>query len=241
MCAKKEKTIPSTSIGRELAKEFANAGNGTRLIFTALHVLLKESAKEHQLSGKLNAKLLRVAQSDPISDLGKRSLSKGDLRLLEGFDFYHKRPLLRHLPGMPAVKLDRRTGKCYITLSEFVPAEWLPHDCNASHITIKAAATSLDFELERFSTFTGSSIALPVSTKTGVSFGFDAPKGFSLPVMVVVGIQFEQVINGKSYPMAGRSLMVAHVDMSHTDLWKPAQTTAAAAPKGRKKLAKVVR
>jgi hypothetical protein len=241
MCAKKEKDIPSTSIGRELAKEFASAGNGTRLIFTALHVLLKESAKEHQLSGKLTARLLQVAQSDPISDLGKRSLSKGDLRLLEGFDFYLKRPLLRHLPGMPEVKVDRRTGKCYITLTEFMPAEWLPSNCSASHITIKAAATALDFELERFTTFTGNSVALPVDKSTGVSFGFDAPKGSSLPIVVVVGVQFEQVINGKSYPMAGRSLMVAHVDMSHTDLWKPVQKTAVEEPKGRKRLAKVVR
>lgn len=138
--------------------------------------------------------------------LGERKIEAGDITLLEGFDFNIKYQLLRvfHLPV--SVSVNRADGKCVVQFPAFIPQEKLPAEGNITHVKLLAAVTEIDFEREQFTTHTSYSKALPVREAASVVLAPEITLGAGLPLLVAIGIQFLQIVNGTSYAMKGGSV-----------------------------------
>lgn len=130
---KKELPIIISERKAETAREFGRGGKGASLIHTVFYQLLKDT-RDQSRNNQLISRLLEVLQSDPINNLGMRTIEKGDVSLLEGFDFFKQHPLLRSLPASPLVEVERKKGLCHISIEPFMPQEWMPGDINMTHI-----------------------------------------------------------------------------------------------------------
>ncbi len=195
----------------ETAREFGRAGKGSSLLHTVFHQLLKDT-KDPSRNNRLISRLLEVLQSDPVNELGKRTIELGDLSLLEGFDFYKQHPLLRLLPVSPLVGVDRKKGSCHVSVAPFVPLDVMPGNINMTHIAFDVAVAEVDFRRGRFLVRNATSEPVAIHEKAHAKLSTTVPEGSSLPILVVVGIRFLKVVNGKAYPLAGRSLQLVKAD-----------------------------
>lgn len=185
----------------ENCHEFGRAGKGTRLICKAFHKQLKD-INDPRLYGRLTSKLTQIIQSDPVHGRGQRTIAAGDISLLEGFDFCNKKQLLRHLHVQPVVTIDRALGQCSVQFPAFSPADDVSAKDNITHLSITAVVTEVDFEKERFITYTHTTDPLSMKEDcAGFVMPLTFPAGSRLPIVVAVGLKLLQVVNGYSYEM----------------------------------------
>lgn len=207
--------IVSEGVGKT-AWEFGRAGKAAGLISTVLYQLLR-SSKEKDLHSRLVSRLLEVIQSDPVNDKGMRTIEHGNLSLLEGFDLYRQHRLMKYLPVAPLVEIDRMKGLCHISIGSFIPQRLLPIDTSMTHIAFVSVAAAIDFRREQFVVYSRTGEPLPIYEPASAKMVATVPEDCSLPILVLAGIQFLNVINGKAYPMAGRCLQIVKTDNSRKD------------------------
>ena len=80
---------PRFERARENAAEFKRAAEGGKILRLALKSLLKDFG-DRQVSRRLHSSMTQVVKSDPINARGKRTVTDGNLALLEGFDLMPK-------------------------------------------------------------------------------------------------------------------------------------------------------
>ncbi len=194
----------------ECAAEFGRSGKGTRLLLTAFGSLLKVRKELHQAS-RLNARMLKVLQSDPVNGRGERIVPAGDMTLLEGFDFYNKKPLLRLLMAPFHASIDRVAGHCTIHVPGFDALEGIRYDGNYTHLVFIAGSAVLDFDRENFMLDTVRTECLDIRQPIEVTLQTLIPARCKQPVVLALGLEFYQVVNGQSYIMSRNGPLSLHI------------------------------
>lgn len=194
-----QKRIVSARV-MEHALEFGRCGTGTRLLLTAFNRLLKDHKEIHQ-SSRLNSRMLRVIQSDPVNGRGERVLSAGDISLLEGYDFYSKNPLLKVFQSPIHTQIDRIGGLCTISIPSFDASDRIFYEGHYTHVVFIAAAAVLDFDRDNFVTDIVRSSYLAIKEPVEARLQVSIPAHSKLPVVLALGLEFYQVVNGQAYIM----------------------------------------
>ena len=203
-------TSPQCARTRENAAEFSIAAAAGRLIRQAVRSSTGLSG-DSNVSQRLTGTLIHMGKSDLTSIRGRRNpatvFNDPDSRkLLRSFAFYAGRPITSVYTGQ--ITCDTTTGS--ILLADAVSHDFFHAPKGATHVRIKAAMISLDFDKQLYQIY-------PAQTYTASLENHMSEPDFTCDVVTtnedfrigIVAIEFLQEKNGKLYELAdGMSLGV---------------------------------
>ena len=209
-------TDPAFQRTRENGAEFGRAGRGSKILRDAVRVIM-QNAKDRRVVSRLTSEMVKVLQTDATGVRGERSVSAGDLVLLEGFEFNVNAPLGTTFYAPFTTAIERTTGTASVNLPSFIPANLIAAPSGATHFKIVSAAAEVDFDAETFVSDSKESTVLPwdPTATTAVNLSNAITPNATGPVFLLVGIQFYQEVNGVNYPLkngAFNSLQIVKVD-----------------------------
>ncbi|QAA80847.1 hypothetical protein EI546_03485 [Aequorivita sp. H23M31] len=208
---------PAFQRTRENGSEFGRAGKGGKLIRNAIRILL-QNAKDKRVTSRLTKELVTVVKSDPMNERGQRTIQDGNLGLIKGFDFNIRGKLGTTLFAPFLVAYDRATGDVTADLDAFSPIIRIAAPGGTTHFKLVMGAAELDFVNESFIVdmkdsgilhYTAPDIA-PLSLA-----GVLTPNS-TLPVIVVLGVEFYQEVNGEMYPLKNGAFNALAVVLTDT-------------------------
>lgn len=192
---------------RENGLEFGRAGKGGKLLRDALKSLFVNIA-DKSLTPRLTTELLKVVKSDPVHDRGERIIAAGDLSKLIGFEFNANSALAKALVVPFTAIINRAAATGTFAIPSFIPKNLIDAPKGATHYRYLMGIVSVNFETGTESkTFeTTSVIPLLATEAADVNEVLALPGGPTEdPILLVLGIEFLQVINGKAYPLKNSS------------------------------------
>jgi hypothetical protein len=196
------KNDPSFERTRENMAEFTRAGKAGKLMRTVFRELLINST-DNALQGRLVKVFSRVIATDPVSDRGERTVSKGDLLQVKGFNFNQRAPLSDTLYVRCTVSINRTTGQVLVNIPAFVPRIMLQAVRGTTHFRIIAAAAALDFDQENYEYAQQATDDLPWdnATATATTLTLSLPANSTHPISVVLSVEFYQRVNARLYAL----------------------------------------
>ena len=196
------KNDPAFQRTRENGSEFGRAGKAGKLIRTAFRPLLLKTS-DSKVASRLTKQLMIVLQSDEDNSRGERTVSNGNLDLIQGFDFNAAGRLEATLYAPYEVSFDRAAGTASIDIPEFIPANSLAYPQGATHLKMVAALSEVNFENDEFTFNLAESADVEINNvATGplkLDLAFNANSEEVL--LVAFGIDFYQSVNGQMYAM----------------------------------------
>lgn len=197
--SKKKKKEMETSANyertRENMAEFGKAASANKLIRRAFYESILH-AKDRYVSARLTKRLSRIVLTDEISRRGERYITPKFLRMLEGFNFNHDKPLSHVLYANYEVSVDRFTGVVTISLPVFNPHTMIDGTVKSYDFNLVGAVVSIDFNegqidlSERTEQFFASTDYKTRPFELRLSI----PAGFARPLIVALGVE---IISGQ--------------------------------------------
>jgi hypothetical protein len=188
---------------RENGAEFGRAGKAGKVLRDAL-INLTSNVSDRRVTSRLTTTMLKVVKSDASSDRGLRTATLGDVKLLEGFEFNIGSPLRTVFKAEYQKVLNKETGAAIIVLPSYNPTRTIAVPEGATHYSLLLGIVAADFE--EGSSNNAVSISEPreainenvAAEELTIALPQPSP---DLPTFLVFGIEFMQVVNGKSYPL----------------------------------------
>ena len=214
--AERIKTDPLFERTRKNIAEFRRASIASKLLLDALRPA-GVNAKDGRLFSRLQSQMFEVLKSDNVNSRGDRLVSKGNMRLIRGFDFNLNGKLSSLLYIQPTASIDRATGIMKAELPAFIPKDMLKAPLNATHFTIACAAAEIDFVEGTFVTTTAYTAELSHNNEatTAINLTNTVTANSTKWLVLAVGIMFNDRTNEVSDKFkAGRfnALSVVAVD-----------------------------
>ncbi len=191
---------PSFKRVRENAAEFGSAARAGKLVRRVFGPLVG-SGKDGRVSSRLTKELVKVVQTDSVSGRGSRSVSGGDLRFIEGFDFNVNARLKKVMLADYGVGVDRQGGEVKIVFPAFVAVDVMQGPGNATHVRVVSGVAEVNFDSGVSNVVTDSSglIALEGCETVGIGLSHSVGRACKERLLVVLGVEFYQVVNGRGY------------------------------------------
>ncbi len=202
---------PAFKRTRENGAEFGRAGKAGKLLRAALRSLLVRTRDKRMVS-RLTARFVKVIQEDQVNNRGLRNVIDGEAMLLQGFEFNKHANLSSTLYEPITPTIDRVNGLLKVEVPIFDPAKGLAIPPGATHFKIHAAGTEVDFENEVFVSDFKASANLALNAPTPqVTLTANVTPASTHPLILVVGIEFMQEVNGAKYPLNNGSFNAASI------------------------------
>ena len=210
------KTDPAFKRTRENGSEFSTAAKAGKFFRLTFKPVLK-TGSDNRIISRLMKGMVSVLRVDTTHVRGKRVPSAGDLTLLKGFECNDGAPLSATLELIPATLIDRVTGKATVAISSFVPSEDVNAPVGTTHFKIVTAAAAIDFDNGTQTADFKSTAMLPwdVNPTAAINLQNNLPAASTLPLFLLLGIQFFRVEGTVTYPLNTKSanaLQIAQVD-----------------------------
>ncbi|MET3730557.1 hypothetical protein [Moheibacter stercoris] len=195
-------TDPAFQRTRENGAEFGRAGKAGKTIRTALRPILLR-ASDGRMVGRLTQQLIKVLQTDPTSVRGERAVHLGDSSILKGFEFNIQGKLSTTFFAPYVTAIDRVVGELKVDIDPFVPTDMIMSPEGATHYRILSGGTEVDFPNETYVVSTAETAILPIdgTLTTAVNQTHSLTPNSTLPMYLVMGIEFFQEVNGTMYPL----------------------------------------
>ena len=200
--ASRIKNDPNFQRTRENGSEFGRAGAAVKLLRTAFRTMLQTVADTRMVS-RLTKGMITVIQADTTNIRGARTVLKGDLGLLEGFEFNINGMLGATLYAPYTAAIDRVSGQLTVQIPAFNPASLIAAPQGATHIKLVSAGAEIDFDAESFNVVTSDSGTQLISPNPlpVINLANAVTANSTKPLFLVLGIEFYQEVNGIMYPL----------------------------------------
>lgn len=191
---------PAFQRTRENAAEFTRAAKAGALLRNALRPQVHQ-ASDHRMVARLFGLMMKVVKSDGINLRGERTVSQGDIDLLEGFDFNANGKLHTTLYASYALQMDKAAGEFGIHLPSFIPDEGVVTPEGATHFKLVSGCAIINFGKQVFESVFAESPLFPVDAPVTdiVDLEHTLSSGDTLPLFLTLGVQFYQEVNGAKY------------------------------------------
>jgi len=196
-------TDPAFELTRQNGTEFGKAAKSGKLIRMAFRTLLLNTA-DNRVTSRMTQKARTVLGTDATSGRGARTVVKGDLELLEGFDFNIKSPLSTCLFATYSIAVDRAAGTVTVSIPSFVPVNKIVSPTGATHCRIVAGGAAIDFDnstIDSDDKEVYAEIKLDGTATQAITLQHAVKANTTLPIFAVLGIEFFQELNGTLYSM----------------------------------------
>ncbi|HEU0064163.1 MAG TPA: hypothetical protein VFQ58_03995, partial [Flavisolibacter sp.] len=145
-------------------------------------------------------------KTDTISVRGKRHVSRGNIQLLSDFNFNKNAALTSVFHAVLTPAIDRITGAMMVVSAPFVPKTMVTAPLGATHFKMVCAGVELDFDNNAFATDSIETGYLPIdNNSTAFNLQVNVPANSPHKLMLVLGIQFFELVNGVQYPLSDNS------------------------------------
>jgi hypothetical protein len=197
---------PAFQRTRENGSEFGRAGNAGRVVRTAFKMLLRNTS-DNRITSRLTGEMLKVIQADSTNVRGERNVLNGDLKLLEGFEFNVNGALGSTLYAGYTTNINRETGEAVVAIQEFVPQDNVVGPEGATHFALISGGAEINFEEESFNLATAKSEQIEIGPQSQAALNLTnaLTAGSTLPIFLLLGIEFYQEVNGMYYPLKSGS------------------------------------
>ena len=187
---------------RENGAEFGRAGKASRVLRTALRLLLLHISDSRMIA-RLVKEMMRVIKSDAISPRGFRNVMNGEVAFLQGFEFNANSNFVSTLFAPFSHSIERPTGKLAVDIPAFVPSNMVTAPVGATHFKITAAAVEVDFtsDVAKVEMTSTAELALDSDITQPINLVNNLPPNSDKPLFLVLGIKFLQVTGGRVYPL----------------------------------------
>jgi hypothetical protein len=201
---------------RENMAEFGNAGRAGKTLRQSISLVL-QNAKDTGMVPRLFKTMTQVIKTDTIDKRGDRKVAAGDVTLLTNFEFNANAVLNTTFHAPYTFSINRTTGVLSITIPAFVPFTNITAPNGATHFKLISAGAAVDFNKQEFVSQTAESGVLPwdETATADITLTSNVTAGSTLPLFLVLGIQFYQQVNSTQYPLSNSSfnaLSVTAVD-----------------------------
>lgn len=210
------KKDPRFARTRENLAEFGRANAATKLIRKAFRLGLHK-VKDPRLSNRLMPKMMKVLQADTTHVRGERVILDAHLSSLVNFQFSKLIGFDSTFFVEPGVTVDLTAGTAQVSWPSFNPALDMVVQNEATHVRLFSLVALVDFENSKVEGYIQESTEIELSAAVIAAqdqdFTFAANAGLSL--LVAVGIEYLQEMNGVYYPLQnGRynSLEINHIE-----------------------------
>lgn len=193
---------PAFQRTRENGAEFARAGKGSKMIRTALRVLIQNSS-DRLMTSRLTRSMMEVVKADASNERGLRNIIDGEVEFLQGFEFNASGKLSATLFAEFTPDIDRVAGTLSVTIPSFVPANMIQAPSGTTHFKIVSGGAEIDFEKEEHVSMSDVSTALPWNSTATASLTLtnNVTANSTHPLFLALGIEFYQEVNGNLYPL----------------------------------------
>lgn len=197
---------------RENMAEFGRAGKAaklTRNIFREVSV----NAKDRITQARLVKVFSRIVTSDLVNGRGERKVSQGDLLQLNGFNFNDRASLSEALYARCSVSVNRATGQVQLNVPSFTPRVMVQAPRGATHYRLVAAAAAIDYDTEVYEYAMQGTGELPWNHEVAQaeSLTLSLPAASPGVIVVVLGIEFYQLVNTRMYVLKTGELNAASI------------------------------
>lgn len=196
------KTDPEFQRTRENNQEFREVVYAGKLLRDAIRPLLKD-ASDGRMCNRMVKVIMEVVQKDFISLRGQRKVSNGPVGILEGFEFNKHALLSVSLVTTINSTIDSVSRVITMNVPSFMPHEVVKAPTGVTHFKIISAGVLVDFDAGIYNTDLKESAAIPInySATAELTLTHKVLNAATAPMMLIVGIQFMQEINGKFYKL----------------------------------------
>lgn len=186
---------------RENASEFGTAAKASKLVRDALRKVVAPASDRFAVS-RLTQKMKEILNLDADADRGGRQILNANLEALVGFDFNANAAFTGTYYGGLEVELDR-AGNQSVSMLDVNPALDIAAPQGATHYRINVAVAAVDFAAGTFTSTVNSTPELPLTNalRPTESLQLIRPAAAEEALIVVVGVDFFQALNGKMYPL----------------------------------------
>jgi hypothetical protein len=205
-------TDPAFRRTRENGAEFGRAGKAGKLFRDAVRALAK-NASDSKMVSRATGMMHKVLKEDTTNPRGLRTVSAGKLTLLNGFEFNINGQLTTTLYAPFSSTIDRATGTLSVNIPAFIPANMIAAPGGATHFRINVAGTEIDFAENKFTVNIKSTGQLPIDQPldAAVDLETSVTPNSTLPLFVLIAIEFFQEVNGELNPLLNKAFNVLAV------------------------------
>jgi hypothetical protein len=196
------KTDPAFELVRQNGAEFNSAAKAGKLLRTAFATAVKGSSDTKVVS-RLVKELMKVVKSDSTSARGLRTVDKGNLGFLQGFNFNVHAALKTTVQTPFTPNIDRPSGNLIVHIPAFVPGNLIQSPAGSTHFRFVVMGGEIDFGNNVYTTDIGYTAMLPIDFNTTANLDINAtvPANSTQDLFLLFGIQFYQRVNGLDYAM----------------------------------------
>jgi hypothetical protein len=194
---------PNFELTRQNGAEFGQAAKSGKLIRMAFRTLLLNTA-DSRVTSRMTQLAKTVLNTDTTSARGARIVTKGNLELLEGFEFNIKSPLSTCFVAVYSIAADRAAGTLTVSIPSFVPVNKIVSPTGATHCRIVAGGAAIDFvnsTIDSDDKEVYAEIKLDATATQAITLQHTVTANTTLPLFVALGIEFFQELNGTLNPM----------------------------------------
>lgn len=197
---------PAYARTRKNITEFARGAGATKLIRRAFYSLI-HTAADNRVTSRLTSAIMKVIKSDAINPSGERNVADGDITLLEGFGFNKNASLEKAFSAPFIATFDRPRGKMKVTVPEFSPGDKISAPEGATHFRLKSIGAAFDFEANtcRISDSETSWVPVNQEKRIALELSHTVTEASVNPLLLVLGIEFVKLVNGREYPLVGKT------------------------------------
>jgi hypothetical protein len=192
---------------RQNMSEFSRAAQSGKVLRACFHDVIGK-AKDSRVAGRLTGRFLKVVKTDPTSARGLRTVGLGEQMLLKGFEFNNHSTFSTIFKAPFVYAIDRATGKLTVDIDKFVSGEMIQKPLGCTHFNIICAGAEIDFEsgeTKKASFITEHEVFSNVNNAGPYNISLDLTPNSPDSLLLCLGVQFYQQVNGGFYPMKNGS------------------------------------
>ncbi|MFI2741245.1 hypothetical protein ACG2LH_00785 [Zhouia sp. PK063] len=204
--AKRIANDPAFQRTRENNAEFGQAGKSSKILRNALQLVVQK-AKDKYMTSRLTTAMLAVVKTDTQHTRGQRMAANGNLQLLRNFEFNSNGKLDAALLVLYALEVNRTAGEVQLALEEYQPNSLIVPPAGTTHYQISLALAEVDLTAGTFVFAMKQTEVLPYNATNVAAETLTAAitPETTLPVFVVLGVEFFQEVNGAMYSLKNGS------------------------------------
>lgn len=216
--AERIQSDPAFQRTRENGAEFGRSARVSKYIRIAMRSMLS-NVSGNRMANRLTGRVMQILKTDTTSARGERNVLTGEIGLLNGFEFNDGALLTRTFIAPYTSAIDRSSGGALITIQSFNPADSLRPPDGATHLRLVSGMAAIDFETgeSQFNKVSSPELLLNAESIEAISLTPSLPSAGSLPLFLLLGIEFYQEVNGRFYALrngAYNALSIVNVNVA---------------------------